>query len=438
VSVCVGNLPTIGQDVREKLGELSPLMAASFLVQASNAAITTMIAIVIAQRGGEQSDVSLIAACYALGFMLGCFVAPSQVFRVGLIRAYAGAAAVVTITIVGLELLQGTGLWAFLRFMMGASIAAVLAISDTWMNSNTPGDLRGRVIAVYSIVLGVGALASQMIFLVVDAETDDLVLMFAVVMNFAVVLVALTSSSPPAIERPPKRQFRILTITSNTASIAAFVSGFAIVSFISILPFYLTEHGVAGELVALSLATLYLGRLIFQWPIGALSDRLDRRAMLVTLAAMVAALMVLMILVGRKDGEAFSGALGPLMQAGTFLVTLLLGGLLFPIYSVASSLAFDRAQGRSMIDISTSLLVIYSLGSIAGPFTVMAISEITEGPALPLSVLVACTLIIGTGLSRKVSAVVPTEHVPSTVIMPESSVEMVQAAATVIEEQAND
>ena len=65
--------------MREKLGELSPLMLASFLVQASNAAITTMIAIVIAQRGGEQSDVSLIAACYALGFVFGCFAAPSLV-----------------------------------------------------------------------------------------------------------------------------------------------------------------------------------------------------------------------------------------------------------------------------------------------------------------------------------------------------------------------
>jgi len=424
--------------VREKLGELSPLMAASFLVQASNAAITTMIAIVIAQRGGEQSDVSLIAACYALGFMLGCFVAPAQVFRVGLIRAYAAAAAVVTMAIVGLELLEGTGLWAFLRFMMGASIAAVLAISDTWMNSNTPGNLRGRVIAIYSIVMGVGSLASQMIFLVADAETDDLVLMFAVVMNFAVVLVSLTSSSPPTIEPPPKRQFRILTITSKTASMAAFVSGFATVSIISILPFYLTEHAVAGELVAISLAALYLGRLIFQWPIGSLSDRLDRRTILVALSAVLAAAMVGMILVGARDGEAYSGALGPLIQGGVFLYTLLLGGILFPIYSVASALAFDRAEGKSMIDISTSLLVIYSLGSIAGPFTVMAMSEIIEGPALPVSILVACALIIGTGLFRKISVAVPTEHMAATVIFPESSVEMVQAAAAVIEEQAND
>jgi MFS family permease len=306
------------------------------------------------------------------------------------------------------------------------------------MNSNTPSDLRGRVIATYSIVMGVGSLASQMIFLLVDAEADGFVLMFAIVMNFAVVLVSLTSSSPPAIERPVKRQFRILTITSKTASVSAFASGFAIVSIISILPFYLTEHEVSAELVAMALATLYLGRLLFQWPIGSLSDRLDRRTVLVALSAVVATLMVLMILVETRDGQAFSGALGPLVQGGAFLMTLLLGGMIFPIYSVASSLAFDRAEGKSMIDISTSLLVVYSLGSIAGPFTVMAISEIIEEAALPVCILAACVLIIGTGLFRKVSVAEPTEHMPSTVIIPESSVEMVQAAAEVVEEQADD
>ena len=422
--------------MREKLGELSPLMLASFLVQASNAAITTMIAIIIAQRpGGEQSEVSLIAASYALGFMLGCFVAPTQAFRVGLIRAYAGAAAVVTITIVGLDLLDGTYLWAFLRFMMGASIAAVLAISDAWMNGNTPSDLRGRVIAAYAIVMGVGSLASQMIFLFVDAGSEGFVLTFAVVMNCAVVLVALTSSRPPTIEALAGKRPGSLTITSWTASVAAFVSGFAVVSIVSIMPFYLAEHGAPGDLVAMSLAALYLGRLVFQWPIGSLSDRLDRRTVLVVLAAVVVALMVVLLFAGVRDGKAFSGDLGPLKQAGAFLLTFLLGGMLFPIYSVASSLAFDRAEGRSMIDISTSLLVIYSLGSITGPFVVMAVAEMTGSLALALCVLVSCALIIVTGLRQKVFVGAVKKQVSSAVIMPEGSVEMVQAAATVVEEE---
>ena len=424
--------------MRKKLTELSPLMMASFLVQVSNAATTTLIAIVIAQKGGEQSDVSLIAACYALGFVMGCFAAPTQVFRVGLIRAYASAAAVVTISIVGLELLEGTALWALLRFMMGASIAAVLAISDTWMNNNTPGELRGRVIAFYSIVLGVGSLASQMIFLFADAGADDLILTFAVIMNCSVVLVSLTSSAPPAIEKPSGTKFRLITITSWTACVSAFVSGFTVVSIISILPFYLTEHDIRAEMVAISLAVLYLGRLVFQWPVGALSDRLDRRTVLIALAVVVAALAILGILVGAQDGKAYSGELGLTMQIWAFLTTLLLGGALFPMYSVASALAFDRAEGKSMIDISTTLLVVYSLGSIAGPFTIMTVSEITGNPALPICILASCALVIVTGLVRKVMVVESSEHLSSAGIIPESSVEMAQATAIVAEGKAKD
>ena len=91
-----------------------------------------------------------------------------------------------------------------------------------------------------------------------------------------------------------------------------------------------------------------------------------------------------------------------------------------------------------MIDISTSLLVVYSIGSIAGPFTVMVISQITGAPGLPISNLAACALIIGTGLFRKISVVVPADHIPSAMSIPASSVEMVEAAAELAEEQAND
>ena len=424
----------------KQLGEFSPLMIASFLVHTSNAAITTMIAIVIAEQpGGEQSDVSLIAASYALGFVLGCFLAPAQAIRVGLIRAYAGAAAIVTISIVGLDLLDGTLLWSFLRFMMGASIAALLAISDAWLNGNTPSDLRGRIIAIYSIVMGTGALVSQMIFLFVGAETDGFVLMFAVAMNLAVVLVALASSRPPVLETPAERRSQVLTITSWTAGVAAFGSGFAVISVISIIPFYLTEHEVSGRLVAMSLGALYLGRLLFQWPIGSLSDRLDRRIVLVALAAVVAAVMVGLLLVGARDGRMIGGDLGPLLQAVAFGSMFLLGGMLFPIYSVASALAFDRAEGRSMIDISRSLLVLYSAGSISGPFVVMVVGEIFDDGALALCVLASAILIMGTGVVRMaLTRTVFEQHASPAVIIPESSVEMVEAAATLVEEEAKN
>ena len=91
-----------------------------------------------------------------------------------------------------------------------------------------------------------------------------------------------------------------------------------------------------------------------------------------------------------------------------------------------------------MIDISRSLLVIYSIGSIAGPFLVMAVSEIIGDDALAYCVLAAAILVIGTGLLRKAAATAVEEPVATTVIIPESSVEMAQAAATLVEEAAED
>jgi len=159
---------------------------------------------------------------------------------------------------------------------------------------------------------------------------------------------------------------------------------------------------------------------------------------IVALAAVVAALMLLMLVIGAREGRIVSGAEGPLLQFTAFGCMFLLGGAIYPIYSVASALAFDRAEGRSMIDISKSLLVIYSVGSIAGPFLVMAVSEIIGDDALAYCVLAAAIVVIGTGLLLKASTEAVEEPVAANVIIPESSVEMVEAAAALVEEEADD
>lgn len=418
--------------MRRTVSNLSALMMASFLVQASNAAITTMVGIIVATRGGTQSDVSLIAGCYAVGFVLGCFAIPSQAGRIGLIRAYAAAAAILTISIVGLELLEGTAEWALLRFIMGASVAAVLAVSDVWMNGRLPQQIRGRIIAIYSIVLGLGSVVSQLVLVTVDVETEGLVLLFAVLMNLAVVLVTTTSTEAPSIARRPVGQFRLVTITSKTAGLAAFVSGFSTVAIVTIIPFYLAKHDTPSKLVALGLFALYLGRLFSQWPVGFLSDRLDRRTVLGGLSMLVAALMVTLVLLGPSEGKALSGELGLAMQGLVFILAIALGAALFPIYSVASSLAFDRADEQSMLEVSTTLLVIYSLGSIAGPFTVMLLTPYLGDYSLMVSVSVACVVLMFASGLRKSMVAPPAEHTAASFV-PEGSLEMARAVANVAE-----
>jgi len=417
---------------------LSSLIGSSFFVQFSNAAITTMVAITVAESGGTQSDVAIIASAFSVGFIAGCFLFPPQIARIGLIRGYVAAAAIMTIAIVSLEMLDGIAAWVLLRFTMGASFAAVMAISDAWINDKAPGDQRGKIIAIYSTILGLASIASQLLFFGFDATDDSFVLIFAISMNLAVVLVALGTSRPPDLSQKSSSYFKPPTFVSTPATVGAFVAGFSTTSLVSIMPFYLTDHGVEENLVAGSIAALYLGRLTCQWPIGLFSDRLDRRIILTILSATVVLVSSMALILGEGEGQVMAGQKGFVLQATAYLFCFILGGTLWPMYSVASALAFDRADGRPMIDISTTLLVVNSLGAIAGPVAIMMMTSLAGDYALHISISVVCAatvIVCLLGIRVKVAAESPT---PVVAPMSENSVGMAQAVAELVEEETLD
>ncbi|NDR55830.1 MFS transporter [Aliiruegeria sabulilitoris] len=415
---------------------LSTLMAASFLVNLANAAITTMVGIFVARNGGTQAELSLIAAAFSLGFAFGCLATPTQAARIGIIRVFAAAAAVATISIIGMDMTDSALSWAALRFVMGASIAAVLAVSDTWINQSAPSNSRGKVIAAYSIVLGLASTVSQLVFLWMGNNADQLVLVFAVLMNISVVVIATTAATQPEVKRQEGRRI-YFSLPSVSAGVASFASGFSVAAMISIVPFYLTTHGVPVGLVAMIIMTIYLGRLLFQWPIGALSDRMDRRYLMAALTVPILVQAVAMIALGSHEGALLTGDQGRIWQGLGFLMSLLIGASIYPMYSVASALAFDRADEGKMITVSTTMLVIYSAGSVLGPLTIMALTPFLADNAMPSALILMNIAVVAVvwHRSRKIEA--PEETVPAMPI-PVGSLEMVQTAGELAEAEAAD
>ncbi|WP_420338340.1 MFS transporter [Roseibium sp.] len=416
--------------------QLSALFVASFLVNLANAAISTMLGILIATGGGSQGDVSFIAAAYSIGFGLGCFAAPNLARRSGVIRTYAAAAAIATITIIGLEALDNTLAWAALRFVMGAAIATVLAVSDTWINYEAPKDRRGQVIALYSIVLGLASIGSQLVFLWMGSDAESLILYFAALMNIAVAVIAVTKSEQPVL--PPATSAKItLNIPSPTAGAGAFVSGFSATSIISVLPFYLTSHGLSVSLVAIVIMLLYGGRLFAQWPVGILSDRVDRRLVIISLAIPAILVMIAAAVIGDGEGRAFSGAQGSAVQVLAFLAPFLCGAAIFPLYSVSSALAFDRSADGTTTEVSSTLLLLYSIGSVVGPTAVMIASTAIGDYALQACVGAANLALIIVAFLRLSRIKAPEDPSPS-VPVPENSLKMVQEAGKISEEEVQD
>ncbi|MGI9321294.1 MAG: MFS transporter [Thiogranum sp.] len=424
--------------MRDIFSNISALMAATFFVQASNAAITTMIGILIAGSGGTQGDVALISALYSAGFLAGCFVSPSQIQRLGFIRGFSVAAGILTITIILLDMVDGVGMWAFLRFTMGAAMAAILAIADGWINIRTPNESRGRVIAIYSIVFGLASVLSQGAFLVVDADSENFVLMFAIAMNIAVVLVGITSAQAPVMPIVKRKSWRSMTGVSLTAGVGSFTSGFMTTSYVSIIPFYLTDNGVDDALVATAMIVTYSGRLLFQYPVGLLSDSLGRRKVLIILCAGVVGVCVYGMLITKGEASLVKGVEGQFMQWLAFAVGFCLGGLMWPIYSVASALAFDRADKDSLVDVSTTLLVINTIGAIIGPMLILALEDYLGIHTLATVIAVVGVATVAVALFRSTVIEESEEPLAAAIPMPESSIEMAQMAAEVVSDELEE
>lgn len=171
------------------------------------------------------------------------------------------------------------------------------------------------------------------------------------------------------------------------------------------------------------------------WPIGQLSDRMERRLLRMVLSGAAVLLLLIAVAVGEGEARAVAGQQGLAVQMIVFVIILLIGGSMYPMYSVASGLAFDRADGRPMIEISKTILAVNSLGAIAGPFAIPLLGAVVgDGLALPTGLLLACALnLVVAAMSRR-APVRASEQTPAVASIPPTSVEMVQAAAEVVEE----
>lgn len=182
---------------------------------------------------------------------------------------------------------------------------------------------------------------------------------------------------------------------------------------------------------------LYGGRLFAQWPVGILSDRVDRRLVIISLAIPAILVMIAAAVIGDGEGRAFSGAQGPAVQVLAFLAPFLCGAAIFPLYSVSSALAFDRAADGTTTEVSSTLLLLYSIGSVVGPTAVMIASTAIGDYALQACVGAANLALIIVAFLRLSRIKAPEDPSPS-VPVPENSLKMVQEAGKISEEEVQD
>ncbi|WP_299193671.1 MFS transporter [uncultured Erythrobacter sp.] len=334
---------------------LGSLFISSAILLAGGALLGTLTSIRANLEGFPLQAIGIVMAGYYLGFILGCLMTPEMVRRVGHIRVFAALSALAAASSLIFAIEPSTWLWTGLRVVVGFSFAGLYMIIESWINERSTNANRGQVLSIYRIIDFAAMTVGQYLLLLADPAGFVLFSLVAVLIAVAIVPVALTQIELPSPPREAKLNLRRLWAVSPLAVAGCFVVGLTNGAFWSIGPIYVQQMGYGSAMIASFMSAAILAGAAAQYPLGLLSDVVDRRMILI-LASVGAALAGagLMALGVRSEFAMLAGAAG----YGVFAMA---------IFGLAAAHANDHAEPEDFVAISGGLLLIYGLGSVAGP-----------------------------------------------------------------------
>lgn len=351
-------------------GESRPLIPRSS-VAAATWALFVGLALVMVGNGlngsllGVRSDAAgfslaitgVIMAAYFAGFLVGTVYAESALKTVGHIRVFAALASMASTVVLVQAISVQPITWVITRFLFGACMAGLYVVVESWLNDLATNATRGRILSVYMIITMGGVAVGQLLLSVEDTSGFTLFIVVSVLVSLSLVPITLSASSAPPIATPEPIGLRALAPRIPTGLISSFFSGAGAGALIGMGAVYAALVGMSTTQISLFLAAPMVGAILFQWPIGWLSDKLPRRGVLfgVGVAAASAPLLALAV---------------PVDSALATLSMFLMGGAMFPFYSLTIAYSNDWLKAEEILGASGTLVRVNGTGAIVGPLLV--------------------------------------------------------------------
>lgn len=337
------------------------------LLMLAGGLFSTMLGVRAELQGLPTAITGLISASYFLGFVVGSRLTLAALGSVGHIRVYAALAAVLAAAMLGVGLTGAWGAWAALRLVTGLCFAGQYVVAESWLNGLATNTNRGRLLAVYTVVITGAYAVGQASIFAVDAQVLTGFAIVSILTSLAVVPVTLSEEAvAPRIEVATRVSLRELAQIVPTGLGTCLLVGVAHGALSGLPAVYATRAGFPAGEVGLFAAAPSLGGMALNWPLSAASDDIDRRA--VGLAAAIGASLIAVVLVLTPEAHWMA-----LVWFG------LLGGLSYPLYSIAGAYTNDWIEPEQLNAAASQLVTLYGIGAVVGPFAA-ATMMILVGP----------------------------------------------------------
>lgn len=310
------------------------------------------------------ATIGYIGTAYFSGFIVGCLTIPRLVARAGHIRAFGVLASTATAALLAIGIVKLVLVWIAARFATGWCFAGLYMVIESWLNERTGPEQRGGVLSVYTVISLVAMCIGQA-FIGFDLTYLQLAMLGAVIISLGTIPVGLTRSPAPA--PIPAVNFRLREVYngSHVAVVGAFCGGFVTGGFWSLGPVVARAQHLTPREIGMFMAITILGGAVFQMPIGRLSDRADRRLVILGVSLLGLLACILAPMATQLNGHLL------------YLLMFIFGGTTFPMYSLCLAHANDNIH-LPLMDIASVILLMNSIGSAIGPLVVSRLMPYTH------------------------------------------------------------
>jgi MFS family permease len=331
-----------------------PLLLAAAILLAGNGLQGTLLAVRANIEGFPTSLIGVLMSAYFAGFVLGCRFNPAFIKSVGHIRTFLALASIASASALIHPMVIDVAIWAVLRAVTGFCFAGLIMVIESWINERATNKNRGQILSVYRVIDLSSTMLGNALLATASPNDFSLFAIVSILMSIALVPVALTRSDAPKPIETARLNVPRLFKVSPVAAVGAPMIGLANASFWGVGAVYAQELGYGNAEIAAFISAVIVGAAILQWPLGWLSDRIDRRKVMLGAAALGIASSIAL---------AFYGGRSPvlLMTFGA-----LFGAFIIPMLGLAAAHANDHAEPGEAVATNGGLLLLHGGGSVVG------------------------------------------------------------------------
>lgn len=411
------------------VASVAALLLSTALLLLGNGLQGTLIPLRAEVEAFSPTMIGAMGSAYFAGFMAGCAYGARLIRRAGHIRSLAALTALASAVSVVPPMWIDPYAWIGARVVTGFCMAGLYMVIESWLNERATNHNRGRLLSIYTFVNLSSIALGQQLLRVADPAEFILFSLVSILISIASVPVAMTLAPAPKPVTSSGLRLGWLYRISPVGLIGCLIVGLANGAFWGLSPVYARVIGLdVGETANFLTLAIIAGALI-QWPLGWLSDKVDRR-WIIAGASLMTILASAALVASQIWGN---GGVTLVFVSGS-----LFGMFAFPIYALCMAHANDHGHGGDFVDLSSGLLLVYGSGAVLGPALASAVMAEAGGIGLFMFTGAVHVLLVGYTLLRiRQRAPVPAGEKEDFVSVPRSpGISMLDPRAAAAEQAA--